>query len=115
MASHAKNPWTFLISATPSPLFCASQPSSLAFAFSSLLFLPFDRKLNASTSNDSELRECFGWKNQTKFKILWPSLAAYTLGMRSQTDLETGHSGSAEMMAHEIQCSVSMPYINVPG
>lgn len=71
----------------------------------------------------------FWLENQTKYKILWPSLAAYVLGIRSQTDLETGRSGSAEMMAHvsswalgitwqathEIQCSVSMPYINVPG
>lgn len=71
----------------------------------------------------------FWLENQTKFKILWPSLAAYALGIRSRTDLETGHSESAEMMAmlvpghwasqwqatHEIQCSVSMPYIHVPG
>lgn len=39
----------------------------------------------------------FWLENQTKFK---PSLTAYALGLRSQTDLETGHSGSAEMMAH---------------
>lgn len=42
----------------------------------------------------------FWLENQTKFKIPWPSLIVYALGLRSQTDLETGRSGSVEMMAH---------------
>lgn len=95
VAFHAKNAWTFLISATPRPTalciptfifsFCILQ----SYVFTCL----FDRKLNASTSNNRELRECFDWKTKLNLKILWPALAACSLGVGNQIDVETGCSG----------------------
>lgn len=54
------------------------------------MFLPvcLIGKLNASASNNSELKECFDWKTKPNLKILWPTLAAGTLGIGSQIDLE---------------------------
>lgn len=56
------------------------------------MFLPvcLIEKLNASASNNSEFKECFDWKTKPNLKIVWPTLAAGTLGRGSQIDLEPG-------------------------